>query len=150
MDPNVWGPHAWIFLHSITYNYPDNPSVNDIDNHYNFLTLLKDVLPCNTCRFHYKQNLEKFPLTSDILSSRQNLIKWLFKIHNNINKMNDKPEITLDEMNKIYDNLYKNKINKPTKTNNFDNYFIPILLVVIIMLSILFMKKIYKYKIFGL
>jgi hypothetical protein len=147
MDPNVWGGHAWVFLHSITYNYPDNPSVNDINNHYNFFKLLKDVLPCNTCRFHYEQNLEKFPLSSDILSSRQNLIKWLFKIHNSINKMNNKPEITLEEMNRIYGNLYNNNINK--KTNNLksctmDKLFIYTLAIAIIVLSIIFIKKIYK------
>ena len=26
MDPLIWGPHAWFFLHSITLVYPDNPS----------------------------------------------------------------------------------------------------------------------------
>ena len=26
MNPKIWGPHAWIFLHSITLNYPENPT----------------------------------------------------------------------------------------------------------------------------
>ena len=147
MDPNVWGSHAWIFLHSITYNYPDNPSVNDINNHYNFFRLLKDVLPCNTCRYHYKQNLEKFPLSSDILSSKQNLIKWLFKIHNSINKMNNKPEITLEEMNMIYNNLYTKNANKKiggSRSTIMDKLFIYILAIAIIVLSIIFIKKFIK------
>ena len=23
MKPEIWGPHAWMFLHSITLEYPD-------------------------------------------------------------------------------------------------------------------------------
>ena len=26
MDAKVWGPHAWKFLHTITLNYPENPT----------------------------------------------------------------------------------------------------------------------------
>ena len=33
MDPNVWGPHAWIFLHSITMNY----ELEDRDTYITFL-----------------------------------------------------------------------------------------------------------------
>ena len=29
MEPKVWGSHAWIFLHTITLNYPDEPSKFD-------------------------------------------------------------------------------------------------------------------------
>ena len=27
MEPNIWGPGAWTFLHSITLNYPNNPNI---------------------------------------------------------------------------------------------------------------------------
>ena len=27
MEPNIWGPGAWTFLHSITFQYPENPSI---------------------------------------------------------------------------------------------------------------------------
>jgi hypothetical protein len=137
MDPVIWGPHAWIFLHSITYNYPDNPTTNEINNNYDFFTALQDILPCNKCRYHYKKNLEKFPLTSEVLSSKQNLIKWLFKIHNNINKMNGKPEITFSEMNNIYNNLYSQK-NVPDNNNDY----IYKLALLILFLSIIFIVKI--------
>ena len=86
----------------------------------------------------YKKNLEKFPLTSEVLSSKQNLIKWLFKIHNNINKMNGKPEITFSEMNNIYNNLYSQK-NVPSNNNNDYIYKLALL---ILFLSIIFIVKI--------
>ena len=28
-NTNTWGPSAWIFLHTITFNYPINPTEND-------------------------------------------------------------------------------------------------------------------------
>ena len=33
MEPEIWGPHAWQFLHSITLSYPDNPTFEDKNNH---------------------------------------------------------------------------------------------------------------------
>ena len=26
MHPEIWGPSGWIFLHTITFNYPINPT----------------------------------------------------------------------------------------------------------------------------
>ena len=36
MDPKVWGPNAWIFLHSITMNYPKNPTNEDKEKYRTF------------------------------------------------------------------------------------------------------------------
>ena len=41
MKPEVWGPHAWIFLHSITFNYPDNPTDDEKKHYKNFFENLK-------------------------------------------------------------------------------------------------------------
>ena len=29
MDANIWGSHAWLFLHTVTLNYPENPNEFD-------------------------------------------------------------------------------------------------------------------------
>ena len=26
LEPNIWGPHYWFFLHSITFTYPKKPT----------------------------------------------------------------------------------------------------------------------------
>ena len=26
MDPKIWGPPGWLFLHTLTFNYPNNPT----------------------------------------------------------------------------------------------------------------------------
>ena len=36
MEPEIWGPNAWTFLHTITLNYPENPSEDDKQNHKDF------------------------------------------------------------------------------------------------------------------
>ena len=38
MEPNIWGPGAWTFLHSITFQYPENPT--DLKNRNIILFLI--------------------------------------------------------------------------------------------------------------
>ena len=57
MDPNYWGPKAWFFLHSITANYPINPTSRDKNIYKSFFISLKDVLPCSVCQENYKKHL---------------------------------------------------------------------------------------------
>lgn len=143
MNPKVWGHHAWIFLHSITLNYPTNPTINDIKKHYNFFNNLMYILPCDKCKYHYKQNLMKYPLTNKILSSRENLINWLINIHNSVNYMNNKKQFTYDEMINKYNDIY----------NNIDNKFIHfnkiIIVLIIICIIIILFKDVFINKING-
>ena len=36
MEPNIWGPHAWLFLHTITLNFPDNPTKEEKEKYKQF------------------------------------------------------------------------------------------------------------------
>ena len=77
---NIWGPPAWTFLHTVTFNYPENPTEDDKRNFYNFFMNLQHVLPCEKCKAHYKQNIKKYDLKNN-LGSRQDLVKWLIDLH---------------------------------------------------------------------
>lgn len=90
MRPEVWGPHGWIFLHSITMNYPDNPTKDDKKKIKKFFDALQYVLPCNSCSKHLQKHIKKHPLSDKVLESRHNLIKWLMDIHNAANKAGGK------------------------------------------------------------
>ena len=107
MNAEVWGLHTWVFLHSITINYPHNPTTDDKKNYFNLFDNLKNTLPCEICKVHYKKHLEESPLL-DNLHSKDALIRWLIKIHNKINVMNGKPEWTYQEVIDHYDKLYEN------------------------------------------
>jgi FAD-linked sulfhydryl oxidase len=115
MDPNVWGPHGWYFLHSITLAYPDNPSDDVKMIHNNFFNSLKDILPCDKCKIHYAQNLLTYPVENH-LENKESLFKWLVDIHNRINIDSGKREYSYDEVTELYENMY-NKSNKNLLTN---------------------------------
>ena len=93
MTPDVWGPHGWKFIHYITLGYPEYPTQMQKDKYKAFFLLLKDVLPCSLCANHYKENLQKYPISEQILNSRDKFIKWGIDIHNSVNKLNKKPEL---------------------------------------------------------
>jgi len=118
MNPEVWGPHAWFLLHSITFNYPENPSTIDKNNIRNFFYSFAEVIPCNTCKNHFKKNLKKYPLTDEVLKSNENLVTWLIDIHNIVNKDNDKNVLTREEVMEYYKNKYENYNNNNNINNN--------------------------------
>jgi hypothetical protein len=136
MDPKIWGKHTWIFLHSITLNYPDNPTDEEIKQHSDFFLNLGNILPCHKCREHYKLNLKKFKLTKTILKSKELFIKWLIDIHNSVNISNNKKIEPYGKMMKYYDELYN---GQPKCTSNI-LIFILILLVIILLL-LFFLNK---------
>ncbi len=102
ISPTLWGPHLWKFMHYLTLSYPENPTEEDKDNLYNFFLTIQTVLPCEKCRYNFKSHLEKTPLTEEILSDNVKVIKWLFDIHNEVNKSTDKPVLLYDEFIKLY------------------------------------------------
>ena len=62
LDPRIWGPKGWFFLHSIALNYPKNPTDHDKRNFKQFFESIQYVLPCPQCSQHYSENLQKNPL----------------------------------------------------------------------------------------
>jgi hypothetical protein len=122
MEPKIWGPPAWTFLHSVTFQYPDNPTELDKQKYQQFFESLKYTLPCPTCKEHYSINFEKLPIR---LNTRDELIKWLIDIHNEVNIKNNKKVYSYDEVFTKYTELYEDK-----KTNN--NIILLILLFLII------------------
>src|SRR4051812_10795139 len=102
IDPKIWGPSSWKFMHYITIGYPENPNQQIKKSIYDFFISLKDLLPCQKCRYNFDYHLQRHPLTNDILSSRNKLINWLIDIHNDINISTDKPVLTYDQVRDIY------------------------------------------------
>jgi hypothetical protein len=131
INPNLWGPHCWKFMHYLTMAYPNNPTQQDKENVSNFFNSIKNVLPCENCRVHFAMNLQKFPLTDKVLESKYNLINWLKDIHNEVNTRNGKKLYTYDDIIQEYNN------------NNNDNKVEIItiaLLILIIIIIIVYMK----------
>lgn len=117
IGPDVWGPHGWKFLHFVALAYSNTPSDDDKNNYKTFFTSIGNILPCSLCSKHYKDNLNKNPLTDKVLSNRRNLLYWTIDIHNEVNKINNKPE--LDYTTAI--ELIKNNFQNNSKIENFEN-----------------------------
>ena len=70
MFTNQWGPHAWLFLHSITFQFPNKPTHKDKLNYKHFFESIQNILPCPKCRSHYSKNIKNLTsfVDSDITS----------------------------------------------------------------------------------
>jgi len=63
MLTTVWGPSMWHYLHTMSFNYPVNPSHEDKVHYRDFVQSLQHVLPCKYCRMNLKTNFKSLPLT---------------------------------------------------------------------------------------
>jgi hypothetical protein len=120
MMTKVWGPAGWLFLHCITFGYPyainqDNEQHRaKPDEYYNFFYYLGKVMPCRYCRESYQQFFKELDLSKS-LNTRQDLVKWLYDIHNKVNHKLGVPACNIpsfDELIQQYE-AYRAKC-KPT------------------------------------
>jgi len=87
MLTSVWGPSLWHSLHTISFNYPVKPTLQDKKNYKRFILSLKHILPCKYCRMNFRKNLKDVPLNDKALKNRANFSRWMYNIHEHINKM---------------------------------------------------------------
>ena len=129
MEPNIWGKHAWIFLHSVSMNYPNNPNHEEKLIFKNFFLSLKGILPCEVCKKHYSKHIQVNPI-EPALQSKRKLVEWLINLHNQVNISLNKPTMTYDEVIELYKKIYNNnlfsekyqiKFNSEPKTNNINH-----------------------------
>ena len=143
IDPSIWGPSAWNIFHYITIGYPDNPNDETKKSAYNFFMSLKNLLPCEKCRYNFNQHLQMYPLTDDILMSKDKLINWLIDIHNNVNKTTGKQIMSYYDAHNI---LMHPKRTIESFSNVFDNFMnLRTLTIVIILFLLILMIIIMKY-----
>ena len=108
LDPEVWGPHFWFFLHTISISYPHHPNAITKKKYYEFIQNLPLFIPVETIGNDFIKLLDDYPVTA-YLDNRESLIKWMHFIHNKINKKLEKPNISLNEFYLNYYNEYKPK-----------------------------------------
>ena len=87
MLTSVWGPGLWFFLHTISFNYPLRPTTEQKNQYKHFILQLKYILPCRYCRENLKKNLKALPLTAKDLKNRASFSRWVYNLHELVNKM---------------------------------------------------------------
>lgn len=104
MLTSVWGPSLWHSLHTISFNYPTNPSMEQKKQYLSFFKSLRYVLPCKYCRDNYLKNLKRVPLSMKTMKNRKTLSKWLYLLHEEINNMlGKKSGLTYDDVRNRYE-----------------------------------------------
>lgn len=147
MNQNIWGPHLWFSLHTISFAYPLKPTQEDKDNYKNFFLNLKHVIPCSVCKKNYKRHLEEHPI-DDYLVDKKRLVYWVIDMHNMVNAEIGKKTMSYDVVIKKYENVYKKNMNfdseldfdssTSSRKNNFDySYFIYGLFFIFLILLII-------------
>ena len=114
MNQNVWGPHLWFALHTVTFNYPIKPSAEDKESIRQFFYHLQYVLPCRYCRENYRRNLKETPIRLD---SRRDIVEWLIDLHNEVNGQTGKKTLTYDQVIDIYQRAYNKKLPLAEQTS---------------------------------
>jgi hypothetical protein len=114
LDPKVWGPHYWFFLHTLAMTYPHHPNTVTKKKYYEFIQNLPLFLPVEEISSDFSKLIEKYPITP-YLDNRDSFVRWMHFIHNKINERLEKPQISLNEFFFNYYDEYKSHDDKLAK-----------------------------------
>ena len=106
LDPKIWGPHYWFFLHTMAMTYPHHPNAVTKKKYYEFIQNLPLFLPVEEISTEFSKLIDSYPVTS-YLDNRDSFVRWMHFIHNKINKKLEKPQISLNEFFLKYYDAYK-------------------------------------------
>ena len=106
LDPKIWGPHYWFFLHTLAMTYPYYPNTITKKKYYEFIQNLPLFLPVEEISSEFSKLLEHYPV-SPYLDNRESFVRWMHFIHNKINEKLEKPQISLNDFFVKYYDVYK-------------------------------------------
>jgi hypothetical protein len=131
LDPKVWGPHYWFFLHTLAMTYPHHPNTVTKKKYYEFIQNLPLFLPVEQISGEFSKLIDKYPITP-YLDNRDSFVRWMHFIHNKINQKLEKPQISLNDFfTKYYDEYktYDEKLIEYNKLKGKVIYFSIVLLI---------------------
>jgi hypothetical protein len=106
MLTTVWGPGMWHYLHTMSFNYPANPTPQDKSHYRDFILQLQYVLPCGKCRKNLKRNFAKLPLTHAEMDSRETFSKYIYRLHELVNDiLHKKSGLSYDMVRERYEHF---------------------------------------------
>jgi hypothetical protein len=106
LDPKIWGPHYWFFLHTIAMSYPVHPNAVTKKKYYDFVQNIPLFIPVESMAGEFSKLLDQYPV-QPYLDNKESFIRWMWFIHNKINKKLEKPQISLSDFYVKYYEEYK-------------------------------------------
>jgi len=147
IEPQLFGPALWGAIHYIALGAPVTLDSNQQLQYKNFYMSLSQVIPCYTCKQHFLEILNKYPIDNH-LSNKDTLFNWTVIVHNAVNKQLNKPEFSVvDAKNKWMQSTNYNIDNLSTTTKNMSSNNIYNLLFKITIILLLFGSGIYIGKV---
>lgn len=111
LDPKIWGPHYWFFLHTVAMTYPHHPNAVTKKKYYEFVQNLPLFIPVEQISKEFEKLIDLYPITP-YLDNRDLFVRWMHFAHNKINEKLEKPQITLNDFFVQYYNEYKSQNEK--------------------------------------
>jgi hypothetical protein len=103
---SVWGPAMWHYIHTMSFNYPVEPTPENKKHYREFVLNLRNVLPCKYCRINLTNNLKKKPLQMCHMKSRESFSRYIYELHETVNRMlNKKSNLTYCDVRDRYENF---------------------------------------------
>ena len=115
MLTTVWGPPMWHYLHTMSFNYPVHPSPKDKQHYRHFVLSLQWVLPCGKCRKNLTNTFHKMPLHISFMKSRATFSKYIYDLHEKVNKMlNKNSGLTYEQVRERYEH-FRSRCSRKTR-----------------------------------
>jgi FAD-linked sulfhydryl oxidase len=144
MDTQIWGPSFWKSLHLLSLAYPESPSQVDLDSHKQYLYALARVLPCPICRQHFQSYLSEVDIDS-ILKNKDSFVRFLFSVHNDVNKRLNKKVWTYEQFYAHYNHILiggggSGGNSQESTSSSFTSFILDYLptLIVVLLLGVIF------------
>ncbi len=140
LDPKIWGPHYWFFLHTLAMCYPNYPNDITKKKYYDFIQNLPMFIPIDEISSYFTNLLDEYPI-QPYLDNKESFIRWVWFIHNKINKKLEKPELSLNDFYIKYYEEYKSTDKKLMEYYKIREKIIYTSIVLLVMGSIYYLYE---------
>ena len=111
MDPEIWGPTYWSFLHTVAAHYPLKPTATERKVHYRLIHHFPEFIPHRTIAADFRRLLEANPVTP-YLDNTAAFVRWVNHIHNVVNEKLDKPTVPLQDHLQAFKEMHESGADK--------------------------------------
>ena len=135
LNPEVWGPHYWFFLHTVAESYPMHPNEVSKRKYYDLIQNMPIFIPDDEMGGKFSRLLDKYPVTP-YLDNRDSFVRWVHFIHNKMNVKLGKVELSLPYALEKYRDEYLPKPLILTQRVNMRRHYIHAALIIGLLLLI--------------
>jgi hypothetical protein len=97
----------WLFLHTMAYNYPSNPTKENKDDIMKLVVkMMKGGLACRICTSHFIVYSNDNPIKNHY-NNKEDLFRYFFDLHNDVNERNKKTILSYDDVKELYTDSHK-------------------------------------------